>query len=234
MAHRWTPFDYWLRGHALPCRRDAIHPVSRASNGRIGRLLIPLFLIERGVLPSPLLYLSVYFDASSAGLLRPPVPRSAPTGEWSAAGTGILPSSAYAEQSEDAISRDLKCAASIFNDLTIGSRLQLPVGAWLANAADQLADDLIRWTARIVTLAQGGSSPPRGYRRLALRLIVEKLEEVGITRILIDDSSTAALHGGRARRSGPSVAPPAALGRLSGDRARRTSTRARRPLRPLH
>jgi cell filamentation protein, protein adenylyltransferase len=61
---------------------EAIHPF-RDGNGRVGRLLISLFLCERGLLAQPLLYLSAYFEHSRADYYRLLL-RVSTHGDWEA------------------------------------------------------------------------------------------------------------------------------------------------------
>lgn len=80
---------------------EAIHPFLDG-NGRVGRLLITLFLIERNILPTPLLYLSAFFEASRRNYydLLTGVHEHA---EWEAWLEYFL--NGVARQSEDALSR---------------------------------------------------------------------------------------------------------------------------------
>lgn len=80
---------------------EAIHPFLDG-NGRVGRLLITLFLVERKILPTPLLYLSAFFEATRRDYyehLRGVTERS----EWAEWLHYFL--NGVARQSEDALSR---------------------------------------------------------------------------------------------------------------------------------
>ena len=58
--HMCPPLLHAALAHA---QFEAIHPFNDG-NGRVGRLLITLLLVERDVLPTPLLYLSAWFEAT--------------------------------------------------------------------------------------------------------------------------------------------------------------------------
>ncbi len=80
---------------------EAIHPFLDG-NGRVGRLLITLFLMERDILPTPLLYLSAFFQATRRDyydLLAAVSER----GEWERWLIYFL--NGVARQSEDALGR---------------------------------------------------------------------------------------------------------------------------------
>ena len=102
---------------------EAIHPFLDG-NGRVGRLLITLFLMERRILPSPLLYLSAFFEATRRDYYDGLSGVSA-RGDW----TGWLQYflRGVARQSEDALSRSRRINAQLeaWRDAVAGSRASL-------------------------------------------------------------------------------------------------------------
>ncbi len=80
---------------------EAIHPFLDG-NGRVGRLLITLFLVEREILPAPLLYLSAFFEASRREYYER-LSAVSGHGDWQGWVQYFL--NGVARQSEDALSR---------------------------------------------------------------------------------------------------------------------------------
>jgi Fic family protein len=80
---------------------EAIHPFLDG-NGRVGRLQITLLLVEKGVLPAPLLYLSAFFEATRAEYYARLLAINE-RGEWEEWLAYFL--SGVAEQAEDALTR---------------------------------------------------------------------------------------------------------------------------------
>ena len=104
------PWESFLHDESLPplvhaalahSQFEAIHPFLDG-NGRVGRLLITLLFIDKGVLPAPLLYLSAFFEATPdeyyARLLA-----VTEKGEWEEWLAYFL--AGVAQQAEDALGR---------------------------------------------------------------------------------------------------------------------------------
>ena len=90
---------------------EAIHPFLDG-NGRVGRLLITLFLVERSVLPSPLLYLSAFFEATRQDYYDRLLGVTE-RGEWAVWLEYFL--NGVARQSEDALDRATRINALLGN-----------------------------------------------------------------------------------------------------------------------
>lgn len=60
-ANEWPEMPLLIQNALLHSQFETIHPFLDG-NGRLGRLLLVFFLVDRGRLPSPLLYLSAYLE----------------------------------------------------------------------------------------------------------------------------------------------------------------------------
>ena len=146
---------------------EAIHPFLDG-NGRVGRLLITLFLIEREILPTPLLYLSAFFEAARRDYydgLRGVSER----GEWNEWLEYFL--QGVARMSEDALSR--------------AARINSKLIEW----QKKVAGDSTSAPLRVVELLAAnpfitvkGAAEKLGVAFTTAQRAVERLERLGIVK----------------------------------------------------
>ncbi len=147
---------------------EAIHPF-RDGNGRVGRLLIPLFLYQRDLLSSPLLYISEYFEKNRRdyyGHLRGVTER----GDW----TGWLKFFLLA-----LITQSLKTQNSIQKIMELNDRLKREIVA--ANSAYALNLLELLFSSPVITFAKikdrlKTKNPQTIYN------LLEKFVQMGILR----------------------------------------------------
>jgi Fic family protein len=150
---------------------EVIHPFLDG-NGRIGRLLIGLLLIEQKMLPSPLLYLSAFFEATRDEYYRQLFNVSS-KGTWQDWLIYFL--NGIAVQSEDALSR-----AERINDLLNKWKLQVASGSSSVpvNIVDHFAVNpylTIKKIAEELEIAY--STAERGVRKLLGENIISQVND---------------------------------------------------------
>ncbi len=173
---------------------EAIHPFLDG-NGRIGRLLVGLLLIEQKMLPSPLLYLSAFFEATRDEYYRQLFSVSS-KGSWQDWLIYFL--NGIAVQSEDALSR-----AERMNDLLNKWKLQV------ASAASNVPVNIVEHfavnpylTIKKISeeLGIAYSTAERGVRKLANENIIQQIGDskrdkvYGATEILSILEEPAKIH----------------------------------------
>src|SRR6185437_6844407 len=150
---------------------EAIHPFLDG-NGRVGRLLITLFLIEKKILPTPLLYLSAFFEATRRDYydsLRAVSRR----GAWQDWLEYFL--QGIARMSEDALSR-----ATRINDL---------LAEWRGRLAGQSTNAPLRVVELLAANPFITTTGAAGQLKLAFttaQRAIERLERIGVVQQVSD------------------------------------------------
>lgn len=167
-------WEKFLHDHALPplvqialahYQFEAIHPFLDG-NGRVGRLLITLFLVERSILPTPLLYLSAFFEATRRDYYSRLLAVSE-RGEWEAWVQYFL--HGVARQSEDALNRAI--------------RINKLIADWRVAAADVSSKSLMMVLELLAAnpfLMVKNAAQKLGIAFTTAQRAVEKLEKLSI------------------------------------------------------
>jgi len=148
---------------------EAIHPYVDG-NGRIGRLLITLFLCAKDILPTPLLYLSAYIDRHRNEYYDRLYDVSA-TGDWEAWLRFYL--EGVVEQAKDALLRSRRVRA-----LQDKYRMMLQARGTTSGNALRLLDELFAYPFMTVPFAH----QRLGISQQGARNILERLRQAGIVR----------------------------------------------------
>ena len=142
-------------------------------NGRIGRLLIPLFLSSKKILSKPLLYISAYFEANRDKYYDE-LFNTSKTGDWNAWLQYFL--KGVAEQAEDALlrTRRVKELHEKYRDL-LQYRGESGNAFRLLDQLFMSAFTTAPLAARVLDVTPAGS-----------RRILERLEDAGIVEVIED------------------------------------------------
>ena len=146
---------------------EAIHPFLDG-NRRVGRLLISLFLIERQILPTPLLYLSAFFEAARREYydgLRGVSER----GEWNEWLEYFL--QGVARMSEDALSR--------------AARINSKLIEWQKKVAGDSTNAPLRVVELLAAnpfITAKGAAEKLGVAFTTAQRAIERLERLGIVK----------------------------------------------------
>jgi Fic family protein len=148
---------------------EAIHPYVDG-NGRIGRLLIILFLCAKQVLPTPLLYLSAYFDRRR-GEYYDNLGNVSATGDWKPWLQFFL--QGVAEQARDAVLRSRRVRS--LQDLYRSRLQQRAVSGNVLRVLDELFANPFVTAPRVTRLI--------GVSSAGARNILQRLVEAGILQL---------------------------------------------------
>ena len=168
-VHRAPEYPQLVRLALVHYQFEAIHPFIDG-NGRVGRLLLALLTVQWNLLPSPLLYLSAYFDHKRDTYYRLLLGVST-RGEWLEWIRFFL--SAVISESSDTLSR-----LRSLQDLRDSWHLQLESQPRTSTLTLRLADSLMEQS--FITVP--GAAKLLGVTYRTAQLHVDRLQQAGILR----------------------------------------------------